>query len=99
MSKNLVQLQNSNENEINEKSEDVMVFETIEDTPFTAVYIKNDWVIVMGNEIASERRFEKIDELKEYIDSKPWELIVTSATIFDKIVKANKDTRNEESIR
>lgn len=74
-------------------SEDIGRYEEIDTTPFTAIKIKNEWAVVMGNELASSKRFDKLDDLKKYINSKPWELIVTSSLIFKNITKIEKNEK------
>lgn len=76
-----------------EKIENVNIskHELIEDSPFTAIKVKNKWFIVMGDQIASGNKFDTLDDLREYIDTKPWELIVTASTIFNSIIKRNKE--------
>lgn len=89
----LLQTQVSN-NEIREESEEITTFEEIKGTPFTGIYRHNKWIIVMGDEIASPKEFENVEEMKEYIDTKPWSLLMVSAAIFNKIT--NKKIKENE---
>lgn len=55
-------------------------------------------MIVMASSVASRKKFETIEELEEYVDSKPWELIVTASSIFQDIINDNKlkEAENEK---
>lgn len=91
MKKNLMQLQTSvNEEVKNEESEEIGIFESIEETPFTGVKGNKGWIIVMGNQMASGKTFDNLNDMKAYIDEKPWELIVNACAIFNEILNTNK---------
>lgn len=72
------------------KSENISKYVEIEDTPFTAINIGNKWMLVMASSVASGKKFDTIEELEEYVESKPWELIVTAGSIFRDIINENK---------
>ena len=41
---------------------------------------KYEYIIKLGNQLASTKTFKSPEEAREYIDSKPWELIGILAT-------------------
>lgn len=53
----------------------------IKGTPFNLRKKDGKRLILIGVELASSRAFESIEEAKEYIKGKPWELIVTTSCI------------------
>lgn len=87
----LLREQSSGEENVMIEHENVSKYEPIENTPFTAIKVKNKWIIVMGDEIASAKKFNTLIELENYIENKPWELIVTASNIFSSIIEKNKE--------
>lgn len=96
--KNLMYEQTSQEDVLEIKSEDISKYVEIEGTPFTAININSKWIIVMASSVASGKKFDTIEELNEYVESKPWELIVIAGSIFRDIMNENKlkEVNNEE---
>lgn len=88
---NLMREQSSREENVMIEHDDVSKYESIEGTPFTGIKVKDKWIIVMGDEVASGKRFETLIELEQYVECKPWELIVTASNIFGRIVEKNKE--------
>ena len=53
-------------------------YEIIEDTPFAAVKSEKGWKIVIGNQVATPKYFETLEEAKDYVNGEiPWPLIWT----------------------
>ena len=50
---------------------------------------RTEWVIMIGDKLASKELFESEDQIKKYIDKKPWELIAAlTCSITDNAIKA-----------
>lgn len=61
---------------------------------FTLVTRNKETEIAVGNNIVSKIKFKSTKEAKNYIDSKPWELIVnTTCCIYDMSEKINKQNK------
>jgi hypothetical protein len=61
----------------------------IEDSPFSATWFDeyDSWMLTLGNEIMTNPKddayvFQELDELKAWVDTKPWELIMKAAAVF-----------------
>lgn len=54
----------------------------VEDTPFTLVENEMGVMIAVGNQIASEKIFKTKDDAKEFIESKPYYLIMIATAIY-----------------
>lgn len=78
--------QESKENYSEEKNKLVEVIQ-VQESPFSLVRKRSYWVIVIGNQIASGEQFATEKEAQEYIDSKPWTLIVTACMIINNKLK------------
>lgn len=48
----------------------------IGDTPFWVIGTKESYSIIMGKFIVVEHEFKTVEEAINYIDEKPWELLV-----------------------
>ena len=66
---------------------------------------EEQFIIVMGNYMASDKRFDKIEDAEEYIESKPYELILNMTLIHNIYEKENKkiaakkmETDTQESV-
>lgn len=42
------------------------------------------YMIALTNQIVSKKQFETLEEAREYINSKPWELILNTAAVMAK---------------
>lgn len=61
-----------------DSSESGQQYEIIEDTPFAAVKSEKGWKIVIGNQVATPKYFETLEEAKDYVNGEiPWPLIWT----------------------
>lgn len=59
-------------------SESGQQYEIIEDTPFAAIKSEKGWKIVIGNQVATPKYFETLEEVKDYVNGEiPWPLIWT----------------------
>ena len=61
----------------------------------------NETVIRLGGQLASKRTFENIEEAKQYIESKPWDLlailsIAMAETTFRINYESKQETKEEE---
>lgn len=57
---------------------------------FTVVKIGGNWKIAVGNNIMSQMTFSNKKEAIEYIDSKPWDLIINTTCYLYEISQKNK---------
>lgn len=71
----------------------------VENSPFTIVKLEHDVIITMGKDAVCTN-FPSVEEAKEYINQKPWQLMLTAAAIYtnhiNKILKKNDKTKNEQ---
>ena len=65
----------------------------------------NETVIRLGGQLASKRIFDNVEEAKQYIESKPWDLLAilsiamaeaTFKTIYESKEKEQNNTKEEE---
>ena len=61
----------------------------------------NETVIRLGGQLASKRIFDNIEEAKQYIESKPWDLlailsIAMAEAIFREIHKSKEEPKEKE---
>lgn len=61
----------------------------------------NETVIRLGGQLASKKTFDNIEEAKQYIESKPWDLlailsIAMAETTFRTIHELKEETKNRE---
>lgn len=76
--------------------------EQVDNTPFNVIEVEDKifnekgeetgaekvFKIVMGNQVVSEKTFDEMASAKDYIYTKPWELIMAATAIYcDKIYK------------
>lgn len=56
----------------------------------------NETVIKLGGQLASKRTFDNIEEAKQYIESKPWDLLaILSIAMAETTFKAIYESRRE----
>lgn len=61
----------------------------------------NETVIRLGGQLATKRTFDNIEEAKQYIESKPWDLlailsIAMAETTFRAIYESKEEPKKEE---
>jgi hypothetical protein len=50
---------------------------------------RTEWIIMIGDKLASKELFESEEQVKKYIDKKPWELIAALiCSITDNAIKS-----------
>lgn len=78
-------------NKVSSEKRQEVKYERVPDTPFAIMKpINEDWVIIVGTEAASIRRFKTKKEAIDFINKKPWELIsVVGAIIANSNKKGN----------
>lgn len=81
------------------KNQNEIKMHDVPNTPFTIVEQNFECKIVIGNDLASVKKFKNTKDAKRYIYSKPWELIGVLAV---KILKsqyeyAQNEIQKEES--
>lgn len=59
---------------------------------------RTEWIIMIGDKLASKELFKSEEQIKKYIDKKPWELIAALiCSITDNAIKAElSNNKNEE---
>lgn len=68
----------------------------VEDTPFTVIRAQNAYHICLANQIVANQPFTSIEEALKYIKQKPWQLILTSAYLYGKMVEAKLQEQKEK---
>lgn len=87
-------LLNSQENQDNNESTLEVEVKEVEGTPFRIVRNKKEVSIVMGDQVV-KKGFESIKDAEEYIEKKPWELILIAGAIYSEFInKIRKDNDN-----
>lgn len=78
--------------EFKEIKNEQRIHHDIENTPFIVTENENkEFQIIMGNQIASDKKFKTLQTAKEYIRNKPWELLITATCVIcQKINELNK---------
>lgn len=92
---------------VKEKTEQLFEIEQVENTPFNLIKQDERVKIIIGNQIASEKDFPTFQGAKDYINSKPYELILISSYIYHNLVndsvkqlqnfKTDRDNQNNNN--
>lgn len=45
------------------------------------------YVLTFGNQVVSERKFDTVEEAQDYVNGRPWELILMATLIYGEMVK------------
>lgn len=92
---------NTQDNEQSDSSENIVKYVTIEGSPFTAIQLENErWGLVMGDQLVSDQTFEDVDEAAEFVETRPWSLIMTAAYIYNEFINKNiNDLKPEEDVK
>lgn len=75
------------------------IIEGIDETPFTIIKRENKdtYDIAIGNNIIDETNFKEDKEVKDYINSKPWKLIINATIVMQDYYKEiDKQLKNLE---
>lgn len=83
--------ENQNNVELNSNNEII----DIKGTPFRAVKMKEVWWIVLGNQAISNKTFKDPKKLIQFVNTKPWELMLTAAHIIANNIIRLKLSENE----
>lgn len=71
-------------------SENILKYVTIDGSPFTAILLQNGrWSLVMGDQLVSDQTFEDVDEAADFVETKPWSLIMTASYIYMQYINEN----------
>ena len=68
----------------------------IPDTPFTLVTREHDVMITIGQDVV-KTGFANQKEAEDYIEAKPWELILTATAIYTMYIQEIKTTKKNEN--
>ena len=81
-----------------EKTEKLFEITEIENTPFGVFSKDGEHNVVMKNQIVSDKSFNSKEEAIEWVNSKPWKLILIAGFIYNEGVKEIKNllTKLEE---
>lgn len=66
-----------NENTATKAEEITIVHDINEEIPFKVLQHNNEFKIILGNQIVSAKVFDNLQMAKDYINTKPWELITS----------------------
>lgn len=82
-------------------NDNILRYVTIEGSPFTAILLENGrWGLVMGDQLVSDQTFEDVDEAADFVESRPWSLIMTASYIYmDYINKNINDLKPESDVK
>lgn len=69
----------------------------IHGTPFILARVTGHWKITLGYDVVSPKRFDTKEEAEEYVNQKPWELILVAGHIYNKRIEAFLKERNKEN--
>lgn len=73
----------------------------VEETPFSLGVTENETLIFIGNFLVTDKKFKSEKEATEYIEEKPWELILTTLYVLLKKLelpqKTEKNAENQQS--
>lgn len=59
------------------------------DEHFTIINHDGEFLIAIGNQVVSRKKFQSLQEAEQYIDSKPWDIILNAtALMFNKLNQA-----------
>lgn len=89
---------NTQDSEKSNSKTELVKMVKIENSPFTAIKQDEDdkWIIVMGENLASSKRFDELIDAEMYVESKPWELIMIGSIIFmQKTSEINKENNSK----
>lgn len=53
----------------------------------------HDYIITIGNHLATEKHFEKVEYAENYIDAKEWDLIFA---LIAEMIEAHEQNKNEK---
>ena len=89
------------DSEQSDSNENILRYVTIEGSPFTAILLENErWGLVMGEQLVSDQTFEDVDEAAEFVETRPWSLIMTAAYIYVDYINRNiNDLKTEEDVK
>ena len=66
-----------------EKNTQLVEREFVKNTPFTIIKFNESYRIAIGTNIIDEREFKTKGDCMNYIESKPWNLILTAALLIN----------------
>jgi ElaB/YqjD/DUF883 family membrane-anchored ribosome-binding protein len=86
------------DNEQSTSNENMLKYVTIKNSPFTAIQLENErWALVMGDQLVTDQTFENVDEATQFVESKPWSLIMTAAYIYMDFINKNINDLKQEN--
>lgn len=74
-----------------EKTEKLFEVTEIKNTPFAVVSKNGEHNIIMKDQIVSDKSFDSKEEAIEWVNSKPWKLILISSFIYNESVREIKE--------
>lgn len=86
---------------VQSSSENILRYVTIEGSPFTTILLENGrWGLVMGDQLVSDQTFEDVDEAAEFVETRPWSLIMTAAYIYTDYINKNiNNLKTEKDVK
>lgn len=62
---------------------------------FTLVKKDRKVFVAVGNNIVTHSTFDRVEQAKKYIDSKPWELILNTCAVMQSMLKQMEEQTNK----
>lgn len=59
------------------------------DEHFTIINHNGEFLIAIGNQVVSRKKFKSLQEAEDYIDSKPWDIILNATALMFNRLKEN----------
>lgn len=70
------------------------------ESPFGVKTNENyEYIITLGNQLASIKTFKTKEEAEEYIEKKPWDLIAIMATAISASMKSIDEEKNQIKVK
>lgn len=71
--------------------------EDVDGTIFTTITKENKTIIVIGDQIVSDKVFNNHEEAISYIETKPWDLIFIGCSIYTEKINKIKETNGKNN--
>ena len=71
-------------------------FEQIEKTPFTMMIEEDGVTLLMGKYVVKQNKFENPNEAINYVNKKPWDLIMIASSIFTRETIEEYEKQNKK---
>lgn len=62
---------------------------------FTLVNKGKKWFVAIGNNVVTHSTFDRAEQAKKYIDTKPWELILNTCAVMQSMLKQMEENNKK----